>query len=405
MATRTDERTLNVPIGKTIDGLLAQEIEKQSVYLSEDVIRLSVSADLKDVNLVLKPGADLEVIQSKLGRFLGSMVRGHRRIEPVVHHKRTRREPRPYTPGVFDELQRRGWLFQHSTGVVSLSGPALELYDLIDRTFAEEYARLFAPVRRPFPAMVGANLLARCGYFEMHPNALSFVSHLVNDFDEIESFRQANKSKTDGLYLTEAKAFAKPRHCLNPAACFPCYEAFEGKQVPGDGMSLTWVGRVFRYESANTVGLDRLWEFNVRELVFLGGDQFIKERREQAVRLIQALLERWDLEGQIETATDPFFATVYATKALWQRSMDVKHELRLYLSPPDATAPRSVAVGSVNLHGAFFGERFAISNGQGEPAHSACVGFGLERWVLALFTQYGFEAENWPESLRGVLGT
>ena len=26
---------------------------------------------------------------------------------------------------------------------------------------------------------IRANVLARCGYFEMHPNAVSFVSHVV----------------------------------------------------------------------------------------------------------------------------------------------------------------------------------------------------------------------------------
>ena len=31
--------------------------------------------------------------------------------------------------------------------------------------------------------------------------------------------------------------------------------------------------------------------------------------------------------------------------------------------------------------------RFKISDTAGEPAHTGCVGFGLERWVLALFTQ------------------
>jgi hypothetical protein len=32
------------------------------------------------------------------------------------------------------------------------------------------------------------------------------------------------------------------------------------------------------------------------------------------------------------------------------------------------------------------------------------VGWGLERWVLALFTQHGFTPSDWPESLREIFG-
>ena len=36
-------------------------------------------------------------------------------------------------------------------------------------------------------------------------------------------------------------------------------------------------------------------------------------------------------------------------------------------------------------------------------AHSACVGFGLERVALALFKTHGFRLEDWPREVRDVL--
>ena len=160
------------------------------------------------------------------------------------------------------------------------------------------------------------------------------------------------------------------------------------------------MGRVFRHEAANIAGLDRLWEFNVRELVFIGDEQFVLDARKLATHCVVDMLEKWDLDGHVETATDPFFATVHAARTFWQRSMDVKYEIKLPLAPLSDGKARSVAVGSINVHGPFFGDRFKISDTAGEPAHTGCVGFGLERWVLALFTQHGFDGQAWPRSLR-----
>ena len=50
-----------------------------------------------------------------------------------------------------------------------------------------------------------------------------------------------------------------------------------------------------------------------------------------------------------------------------------------------------------------FGETFGIRTSGGEVAHSACVGFGLERVALALFKTHGLEIDAWPGHVRDVL--
>jgi hypothetical protein len=37
-------------------------------------------------------------------------------------------------------------------------------------------------------------------------------------------------------------------------------------------------------------------------------------------------------------------------------------------------------------------------------AHTACLGFGLERIVIALFKTHGFDPADWPEAIRQRLG-
>lgn len=394
--------SLRLPLASKIDEDLVAEIEKQSVYVSEALRKLTIHLASSEVEISFDASTDVNALCSKVSRYVAAMVRGHRKIETTVHYRRVKQNSLPYTADVFSQLKKRAWLHEHSQGVVSLSGPALRLFQHIDERFAAKYVAEFNPEIRQFPSMVNPQLLSRCGYFESHPNALSFVSHLVNDFDEIEEFRLANKGREDGIYITKAQAFSLPQRCLNPAACFPCYEALEGARVGAEGHAYTWMGRVFRYESSNVVGLDRLWEFNVRELVFIGDEAFNLSMRQRALHCIKEILAEWDLDAQIETATDPFFATVNSAKAFWQKSMDVKYEIKLPLAPNESGKPRSLAAGSINLHGPYFGTRFNITSTAGEAAHTGCVGFGLERWVLGLFTQHGFEPKNWPAPLQQI---
>jgi seryl-tRNA synthetase len=108
----------------------------------------------------------------------------------------------------------------------------------------------------------------------------------------------------------------------------------------------------------------------------------------------------FDLECRIESANDPFFATVSAARTFWQRAQEVKNEIMLPIEPRADGTPCSLACGSINLHGQFFGDRFGIAAADGGAATTGCVGLGIERWVLAAFSQHGFEPERWPAVVR-----
>jgi hypothetical protein len=119
--------------------------------------------------------------------------------------------------------------------------------------------------------------------------------------------------------------------------------------------------------------------------------------------VIGALAETFDLACRIETASDPFFATVSAARTFWQRAQEVKNEIMLAVEPGPDGAPRALACGSINLHGRFFGERFAITAEGGATAATSCVGLGIERWVLAGFSQHGFDPARWPAGVRRAI--
>jgi len=93
----------------------------------------------------------------------------------------------------------------------------------------------------------------------------------------------------------------------------------------------------------------------------------------------------------VEVASDPFFAPTARGKAVLQRVKSLKHELLV-----DAGDGPSLAIASFNNHEQFFGEAFDITLATGAPASSACVAFGVERWVLAILMAHGTEQGQWP---------
>ena len=393
----TNFNEIILPLSREIDREIAGDIEKESVFVSPQIDRIIVSEDLKSAKLIARDGANMKEVADKAKRFLDVMVKQVSGFEIKVFVDTKRKDTGPYQIGVNDGLVERGWMHDYGKGQVAYSGPVLKLAQLINEKAGELYKKAYNATDGHFPAMIDADTLHKCGYFDSHPNAVTFVGNVVEDFDAIEEFRRAN-SCSEGALLPQPEHIHIDGMCLNPAACFPCYPTLKGKTYL-TGECFTWMGRVFRYESRNINGLDRLYEFNVRELVFVGTEEYVRECRAKALPIVEEMATFFDIDCQVQTATDPFFATVSAAKKFWQAAQEVKNEIKIPALGNDGST-KMLACGSINLHGNFFGKRFVFYCANGEPAQTGCVGLGIERWVLAAFTQHGFEPHRWPEAVR-----
>ena len=328
----------------------------------------------------------------KVARFVADMIERHRPVAHKVVARRDRPTPRTLTSDVFAELVRRGWAVELGRGRVSLRGPALAVVRALDEDTMQMASRLGA-VDEAHPALVPAAMLARCGYFANFPQAVSLVTHLGEDYDAIDRFRRSNADAVE-IVQPPLEALAPFETCLLPAVCYAVYAAREGTALPGAGVKVTCAGRCFRYESRNLAGIERLWEFDMREIVVLGDADTCVRTRTLALAAVLQQLERWDLDGSVESANDPFFPAVRAGRAYWQRSGDRKLELRMPVAPG-----RAVACVSFNLHDTFFGAAFSIAAADGAQASSGCIGWGMQRWMLACFAQHGFDPQRWPSWL------
>jgi seryl-tRNA synthetase len=117
--------------------------------------------------------------------------------------------------------------------------------------------------------------------------------------------------------------------------------------------------------------------------------------RARAEEMIKQWAEDWELSCTFETANDMFFTDDFAVKASFQRQQEAKRELRMDI-PAENT---NISVFSSNFHATTFGKAFNITIG-GRPAVSGCVGWGCERWVYGLLSQFGFVPSEWPKGLR-----
>jgi seryl-tRNA synthetase len=391
---------IEVELPRKVDRIVADDIEKESVFVSTDLERITVDLERGMARLLLKTGDNIEEVVDKAKRYLEVMAKQISGFDIKTFSETKRRDQGEYIRSVNEKLVDKGWLFDYGMGQVAYSGPVLKLAQMINKKAGELYSDAFGAVDGSFPALVEADTLQKCGYFDSHPNAVTLLANIVEDFDAIEEFRVAN-SCADGAILPQPDHVHIDGICLNPAACFPCYPTLAGKTYD-TGECFTWLGRVFRYESRNINGLDRLYEFNVRELVFVGSEDYVVECRTKALPLIEELASYFDLDCKIQSATDPFFATVSAAKKFYQAAEEVKAEIKIPVLDKDGKE-KLLACGSINLHGNFFGKKFEINALNGSVAHTGCVGLGIERWVLAAFTQHGFDERRWPENVSNEI--
>jgi hypothetical protein len=262
-------------------------------------------------------------------------------------------------------LNSRAWTLPHSDfpisddGLLSPGAAETTLIHALESRF-REMALAAGSEERQFPTVIAEEILDLSEYFQSFPQFASAVN-------------SPNK---------------RGRYFLSPAVCYHCYQLLMNSALAGDTL-LTCQGRCFRAESAND---SHLWEFTMREVVFLGDCGFVRAQCDAWKQRIARWAAQLGLIAKLAPAADPFFVAETRGKKLLQQIKELKYEL---------TAPgllgTDVPVASFNLHERFFTSRFEVTLTGGEPAYSGCAAFGIERWCMALIAQHGVN-----EALRRV---
>ena len=375
---------------------LIGEVRSKLAYVDEAIARAEITGDGDHIHLTLhQPIDDARQAQldEKVQRVVTSMVKGAFRPKVQVLEDHLDR-PAPYTQDPMVELLQRGEVSQEIPGVFALGPRLARLMAFFEDRFVELADSFQAPPYR-FPTLIPAHYLERVNYFHAFPHSLTFATHLREDLDVIDHFAGQAACDEHGLVAPPA-SFAQVQALLSPAVCYHLYFSLADRPLPGGQLAATAVGNCFRYEAINLASLERLWNFTMREIIFVGPKDFVLENRETARQRMQPVFKEIGLAYRMESANDPFFIGEFRKQAAFQSAFQLKFEIRARLPFSDST----LAVGSYNYHQDFFGRSLNISLPDGSPAHTGCVAFGLERIAYAFLAQHGLDPANWPQWVR-----
>ncbi|BCX17346.1 MAG: hypothetical protein KatS3mg117_1028 [Geminicoccaceae bacterium] len=293
------------------------------------------------------------------------------------------------------DLTEAGLLLE--TGVPGLYGRSARFEALIERIdeFVSRRTAEDGAERLRFPPALPRRELERSGYLEGFPHLAGTVHAFTGDeraHRALLADLEAGRDWTTRQRPTDV--------ALLPAACYPVYPTLAARgPLPERGALVDVASWCFRHEPSREP--TRLQFFRMREQVRIGEPEAVRAFRDDWLERGRRLIDELALPCTITTAHDPFFGRGGRMMAASQKEQGLKFELLVPIL--DGGGP--TACLSFNWHRDRFGRTFGLRTARGEPAHSACVGIGLERLALALLRHHGLEPERWPRAVRALLGS
>jgi seryl-tRNA synthetase len=292
------------------------------------------------------------------------------------------------------QLIDRGLLIE--SGVPGIYGHSAEFEDIrsaLDTLLSRE-AGARGAIRLRFPPLLPRRQLEASGYLSSFPHLAGTV--YAFDGDEAQA---AEMSERASRHEDWAEFQGMTELALMPAACYPVYPAIAARgSLERGGVFVDAGGAwVFRHEPSHDPARRQM--FHQHELVRIGEPEAVLEWRDEWAQRGLELLRALGLDANLDNANDPFFGRRGRMLAANQRDQALKLELLVQIAGPEPTA-----LASFNHHRDHFGATYGIELADGTTAHTACLGFGHERIVLALLRTHGLDSGRWPAEVHDRLG-
>lgn len=245
-----------------------------------------------------------------------------------------------------------------------------------------------------FPPGMNRAFFEKSGYMKSFPQLAGTVhSFCGNELDHMSLLKCMEVGEEDWTKDQKATDIV-----LTPAACYPLYPTVARRgPVPAKGALYDLQSYCFRHEPSQDPARQQL--FRMREYVCMGTEKHVTDFRQSWMDRGVTMMKEVGLDVAIDVANDPFFGRAGKMLANNQRDQNLKFELLI----PITSVAKPTACMSFNYHQDAFGTKWGLAMEDGSVAHTACVGFGLERIALALFHTHGLDVADWPEGVRSTL--
>lgn len=277
-------------------------------------------------------------------------------------------------------------------GVYGLGGDFEKVIEHFE-VLATEAGRALKPEVIRFPPVFSRKNYLDNDHIETMPDLLGSVHSFMGDErkhrDMLARVHEKDPSWTDFLSASDVM--------MVPAACYPLYPTARGTTMGPEGRTVDLRTFVFRHEPSDDPA--RMQIFRQREYVRLGSAEQALAHRKFWLDTASQLLRELGLDVKIEVANDPFFGRGGKVMKVSQ----LEQELKFEITYPICSTEKPTAITSCNYHTDHFGVTYDIKQADGKPAHSACIGFGLERIALALFKTHGLHLNDWPAPVKQKL--
>lgn len=369
-------KKINIPISNELNFT---EFIKCISFISQEIIDYKVYDD--KIEFICNNNSNTDELKKEIER----VSLKYKKFENEKINIWEAKGDRKYQKQIIENEQ---FFSKFNNGMIGLNNESIFLYKFFEKNF-EKMALDMGAVKKIYPVLLDVNKYQKTGYLKNSPQYAMFCCDVIEEMKTLEKLN----SKIDSDKFKDM--LNNPKLALSPSACFHVYIEQENKVLDTNTI-FTFTQNVFRNEGRfNYVDLERLRDYHVREIVFIGDESFVKNSRNKMLDKVKYFLEKLNLFGEISVASDPFIIPKMQKFKKIQLVDECKYELKLNLSEE-----KSISVASFNLHGTAFTCPFNISIKNCEDIVTGCVGFGLERWIIAFLSQFGFDHNNWPEVVK-----
>ena len=364
-------------------------------YIDETLRRSFATEQVEITESSIEVHANGDSSQERFADVVGNLIYVSRSLNRKVLYESNERHR--YSDNPMEPLLESRDVIRTADGMFSFQGEFWRVLKSLKR-HVFEISEKHAAVEQEYPVLWPVDLYKKINYFREFPQQIIMASPLEGDFGTRDGFAVKYSKDEDYEAVSMQDGFAPSTYGLQCAVCDTCYYNLRGTSQHPNSIYTTY-NKVFRNETSSTQSLDRLLTFSVRDIMFVGEQDFVLLMRQKMLDESAELLAGLGLESRIETANDPFFSNDSVVKNLFQNSSSLKYELVARVNYQD----RFIAVGSVNLHLDFFGQAFDITGQDSQPVYSGCLGIGFERLAFVLYSQYGSHIAEWPQNVRALL--